>query len=228
MTNNENTFVLGSDFDRIPRERLEPLLRYGTCVISDAMYGFQTMDRRIQPLTPGTAFVGQAITAQVPTGDNLAFHQAIEIAQAGDVIVVDSGRSEKHAMIGDMMAYGLFAKGVAGLVVDGVIRDVETLQKQSYPIFSTGHVPTAPTFLAQGRLNHPIACGDVPVLPGDIVVADADGIVVVPPAHLEEIVHRCEKKLHAESEKRKAIESGNRVAPHILERIRSYGLKGEE
>jgi RraA family protein len=129
--------------------------------------------------------LGTALTVRGPVGDNLMFHKALDIAQAGDVIVVDGQGDMNHALCGEIMMRYALTRGIAGFLIDGCVRDVEGLAALDFPVYARGVTPKGPYKSGPGEVNVPVVCGGQAVLPGDIIAADGDGIVVIRPADAE-------------------------------------------
>ena len=221
---NQQEFFVGSDFSRAPRETLERLKGYGACVVSDAMKGFNVMDSSIFPIVPGSAACGCAVTVRLRPGDNLMLHRAIEAARPGDVLVLDTCGSRRTAVIGDMMCQAAFDnKKISGLVIDGAVRDVEALRKRGFPVFAAAIVPSTGGSEGPGQLNHPISCGAVPVHAGDIIVADDNGVSVVPQAWAELVLENCEKRVQFERRRMGEILAGQTTSGKILEELEKNG-----
>ena len=166
----------------------------------------QTMSHRMRPLLPGVRIAGPAVTACCPPGDNLMMHRSLFLSQAGDVLVVqcpDSG-----AQWGDMAAFYAKHKGLAGVVVDGHIRDVDDLVLLQSAAWSTKIWPSTPDKRAHGSVNAPIVCDGVRVEPGDLVVADGDGVIVIPKAMAADVVGRALQRKEREDAVRQKILAG--------------------
>jgi RraA family protein len=133
---------------------------------------------------------GPACTVKVFPGDNLMVHKALDIARPGDVVVVDAGGSTMNAVLGDLISTKARHRGIAGFVVDGLVRDLPEIQSLDFPVFARGTTPIGPLHRGPGEINFPICCGGVVVNPGDLVVADAAGIVIVPQGIAVELLHR--------------------------------------
>lgn len=179
-------------FEKVERpspELIERIRAYRSCDLSDAMNRTQTL-MGIKPIyTPIERVVGPAVTVNsvVPSID--AGKMALATSQPGDVLVVTAPFSTGHAVWGGNLAFGTKSRGIIGLIVDGSVRDVGEIRSVGLPTFARDiATAAAPIHSPQGEVNVPIACGGVVVFPGDIVVADEDGIVVLPPAHVEEIL----------------------------------------
>lgn len=137
------------------------------------------MHGRIAPLDRASRFCEPALTVEVRPGDNLMIHAAMALAKPGDVIVVDGKGDQSCALMGSIMANQCKALGVAAVVLDAASRDADEILELGFPMYSVGTNPNGPTKLVPGRVNHPIQCGGVTVRPGDLVIGDADGVVVV-------------------------------------------------
>jgi regulator of RNase E activity RraA len=148
--------------------------------LSDCLGRAQGMDGGIQALNPDWCVLGQARTVRCTVGDNSALHAALNLAVAGDVLVVDAGGFIGAAVWGGLMTAAAQHKGIAGLVVDGAVRDRAEILASGFPCFARATVPTGPHKSFGGEIDGPIACGGVAVHPGDLVVGDGDGITIVP------------------------------------------------
>ncbi len=167
-------------------QRFAPL---HTADISDVMSMAGTMDARIVPAyRPMGKVVGPAVTVSVPTGAYNIVKAAMQRTRPGDVLVINAYGNLNTALVGGNVCRALLKRGVAGLIVDGAIRDVSEIREDGLPVFTRGVTPVAGVPDDRGEVNVPIACGQVVVNPGDIIVADEDGIVVVPPSAAEEIL----------------------------------------
>lgn len=164
-----------------------------TCV-SDAMKGLNNLSPAIKPLEEKYKIAGRAFTVKIAAGDNKVFLQAISEAKAGDILVVDAKGDTYIAIAGDFVVGMIKKLGIKGLVVDGAVRDVLGVKKVDFPVFCKGTSTAASAKYGVGELNIPISCGGVSVCPGDIIVGDADGVVVVPKAIEEEVLIKAQEK----------------------------------
>ncbi|MBT2646118.1 RraA family protein [Bacillus sp. ISL-34] len=164
-----------------------------TTAISDAMEGLSNLES-IKPLKEEFRLAGRALTVQMPVGDNSAVLKAIGEAKPGDVIVVDSKGDTYRAIAGDFVVGMMQTMEVGGLVVDGAIRDLEAIKEMNFPVFSKGTTVASSGKAGVGQTNIPISCGGVTVFPGDIIIGDMDGVVVVPQALGEEILIKAKDK----------------------------------
>jgi RraA family protein len=142
----------------------------------------------LRPMHRGARMVGSAYTVKVPPGDNLMVHKAIDMAAPGDVIVVDAGGVLEQAIIGEIMSSWAAQRGIAGMVIDGAVRDAAALAQNAFAVYAKGVTPRGPYKNGPGEINCPVAVGGMVVMPGDIVVGDEDGVVCVPKADAEEIL----------------------------------------
>ncbi|MDR7319267.1 MULTISPECIES: RraA family protein [Brevibacillus] len=179
-----------------------------TTCISDTMQGLHNMDSSIKPLKEEYHLAGRAFTVKMPVGDNLAVLKAIREAQPGDVLVIDAKGDTYRAIAGDFIVGLAKTLGIQGIVVDGVIRDIVGIKQLDFPVFCKGTTVAASGKAGWGELNVPISCGGTSVQPGDIIVGDADGVVVIPQAQEEEILQQALDKL-AKDQEREASVSGN-------------------
>ncbi|MBL3669495.1 RraA family protein [Streptomyces sp. M2CJ-2] len=167
--------------------------------LADLLGRAQVMDIGIRPLWDSPRVAGPAYTVRCEPGDNLMLHAAIYRAEPGSVIVVESGDVD-HALAGGNVCAVAQRRGVAAFVVDGVIRDLGEVREAGFPVFARGVIPIPGTKEKIGALGEPARVGGVLVHPGDIVVADEEGIVVVPAAREEEILAAARTKLAQEAE----------------------------
>jgi regulator of RNase E activity RraA len=179
-----------------------------TTCISDAMDGLNNLHPAIQPLKENYKIAGRAYTVKVPIGENLSVLKAIREANPGDILVVDAKGDQYRAIAGDFVIGMAQTLGIGGLVVDGVIRDIVGVKALNFPVFSRGTTVAASGKAGVGEVNVPISCGGVPVNPGDIIVGDADGVVVIPQAMEQRILASSIEKMKKD-ELREVSISGN-------------------
>jgi 4-hydroxy-4-methyl-2-oxoglutarate aldolase len=182
-----------------------------TTCISDAMEGLNNLNPAIKPLSESYTLAGRAVTVKIPVGDNLAVLKAIRQSKPGDILVVDAKGDAYRAIAGDFVVGMAQTLGIAGLVVDGVIRDIVGIKALNLPVFSRGTTVAASGKAGVGEVNVPISCGGVSVQPGDILVGDADGVVVIPQAIEHEILKKSLIKLEND-QLREAKISGDKEA----------------
>lgn len=213
-----------AEIDRPDPKWSEKLLEYATCNISDGLNKLYTMDCGIRQMFPSRKFAGPAVTVKVRSGDNFMLHKAISLVRPGDVLVVETQGCNAYAVCGDLMVSCMDKLGVAGLVVDGTVRDIETLREIGMPVFARGTVCGAGDKDGPGEVNFPIACGGVVVSPGDLVLGDDNGVVVVPKDDIEEAIAGADKKLAVEAKRRREIAEGQYVKGGLDEIMRAKGI----
>lgn len=161
-----------------------------TADLSDAAGGGIAMDARIRAMWSGARLSGRAFTVRTPPGQHPSVKEALEVAGPGDVIVIDGAGFLERALWGDKLSLLAQERGIAGLVVDGAVRDVSLIEALAFPVFAVASTPTGPLTEIAGEVGIAIECGSRRVEPGDLVVGDADGVVVVPAARAAAVLDR--------------------------------------
>lgn len=167
------------NFTRPSAEALAAIKPFSPATIHEAQGKLGALDSRIKPIKPGLQICGPAITAQCHIGDNLMIFQAIELAKPGDVLVVSAGNNPEQGGFGDVLATACRGKGIVGLVIDAGVRDGRGLRESGFPVFSLGLCIKGTSKSTLGTVNQPITIGNELITPGDIIVGDDDGVVVV-------------------------------------------------
>ena len=168
------------DWPRHPAELLDQYATAPAANVEDVFDRLLVLDSGIRCLTSQTRLVGTALPILTRAGDNLAIHYALDDAQPGDVLVINGQGDLSRALIGDLIGEIMVAKGVLGAIVEGVIRDAETLSRQGLSVFARGTTPAGPFKNGPGVIGASVAVGGVVVSAGDLIVADTDGVTVVP------------------------------------------------
>jgi RraA family protein len=194
--------------------------------ISDAMGRFFGAGPQLRPMHDGTVLCGPAVTVRVPPGDNLLLHKALDLAEVGDVVVVDGGGFTSNALIGEMMSAHAAQRGVAGIVIWGAIRDSAELRAASFPVFALGITHRGPFKAGPGEINTPIALDGMTIAPGDLIVGDADGLIAVPFEQIEQIHEGAAAKHLAETQQLERIRQGKNDRTWIDEALRASGISG--
>lgn len=194
-----------ADFARPDPALVERLAALPAANIGDAMDRLGALDSHIQAIWPGARVAGPALTVWTREGDNAAIHEALGIARPGDVIVVNGGGDEHRALLGELIGGRAKAAGVAGFVLDGAARDAADLGEIGMPVFARACTPAGPYKHGPGRIGVTVAVGGVAVSPGDVVIGDGDGVVVVPLGDLERVVPAAEAVFEDEGRRRAAI-----------------------
>lgn len=172
-----------------------------TTAISDATGGHTNVRSDIKPLADHFKVAGRAVTVRLPDGENGAVLEAIRAANEGDILVIDAKGNTNRAVAGDFVISLAKGIGVQGFVVDGVIRDIAAIRELNFPVFSLGTTVAAGNKNGGGQVNVPIAIGGVTVHPGDYIIGDVDGVIVVPQQDAEKIVVAAEAKLEKDEKR---------------------------
>lgn len=194
--------------------------------ISDVQGRQNTMDARVKPIyAPMTKLCGPAVTVKARPGDNLISFKAIELARPGDVIVISGAFDMTYSLWGGVMSAMAKAKGIAGLVTDGLVRDVAQTRDVDFPVFAIGLTPTGPTKEGVGQLNTAISCGGVIVNPGDIIVGDEDGVVVVQKETAAAVLERTHARVALEQSWFERIARGDLFLMDSDDELRARGCE---
>jgi len=184
-------FRIKTAFERPAVELMRKLGEFPSPEISDQLNRLYAVTPDIRCLTrPDHRLVGPACTVKVFPGDNLMVHKSLDIAEPGDVVVVDAGASRMNAALGDLISTKARHRKIAGFVVDGYVRDLPDIVKLDFPIFARGTTSIGPLHRGPGEINYPVCCGGVVVNPGDVVIADAFGVVLVPRDNAADVLER--------------------------------------
>jgi len=218
-------FRIIADVPRPPADIVEAFRAKASSNLADAMGRFHFMDPGIVSRT-GFPLCGVAVTVNARPGDNLMVHKALEVAQPGDVIVVSTNGNTTSALFGELMGHTAVGANLGGIVVDGAIRDVEGLKALGFPAFSRTVTPGGCDKDGPGEINVPIACGNTPVMPGDIVVGDEDGVAVVPREDAAEVLELVRALEEREKKRIAAIQAGELFKAEIDEALRAKGVLG--
>ena len=206
------TRVFGPTAPRLEASLVERWARVPSSVAADIFAGLTVLDAKIRPLKPfpsGKRLAGLATTALCEGVDYGAVHHAIAVAQAGDVIVVEAGGRSNPAIIGELLSGSARLKGIRGLVVNGAVRDVATLRGwDDFPVFTRHVTPRGPSSYDRGTVNDVIAMAGVKVAPGDIVLGDDDGVVIVPREEAGAKIEAALKRVAAEAAWEKELSAG--------------------
>ncbi|MEE3121293.1 MAG: RraA family protein [SAR324 cluster bacterium] len=190
----------------------------------DAMDGRGALDPRIRLLEgypADTMLVGPALTCHCGPGDNLALHAALAEANPGDVIVAATDAFEGTCLTGDLLMGMARNRKISGLVTDGLVRDTSGIREVGLPVFSRGVIPNSPVRNGPGTVGFPVVLGGVHVASGDVIVAGADGVVVIPREHLQDVLSRLPEIKAAEMETEQAVEDGMELMDSVKEILNS-------
>lgn len=194
----------------LPEEIIERAGRFGTANLCDGMSGLGIpgdgcMDAGINPVVSDMKIVATACTVDSSGGDNLPIHVALYTAQPGYVMVIDGKGHSGHPYFGGLMSSTGQAVGLKGMIIDGLVRDRADIRGNDFPVFCRGFLPRAPRKEKPGKINYPIMCGGISVCPGDLIVADCDGVCVVPRGRIDEVLEKAGKKVAYEAKRQEAI-----------------------
>jgi 4-hydroxy-4-methyl-2-oxoglutarate aldolase len=166
------------------------------------------LHHEIKPIQQGARIAGSAVTVLCGMGDNLMIHAAVEVIEPGDVLVVATSSPSLHGMFGELLAVSVSAQGGRGLVMDGGVRDVADLRRMGFPVWARAIHAAGTTKEVLGTVNHPITCGGITVAPGDVVVADDDGVGVVERGRAVAVLAAARARLEKEGITRKRLAKG--------------------
>lgn len=204
------------DFERVPQDVVRQAAGFAASILADVAGRRGTLDGRIAPLSPSMRLAGPAFTIEVRPGDNLMIHAAMSMARPGDILVVDGKADRGCALMGAIMVTACRKLGLGGVVLDAAVRDTEELRGLGFPVYAVGANPNGPTKLVPGRINWPVSCGGVAVNPGDLVVGDADGVVVIEREKAASLLALAAKKVEDERQRFADIAAGRDLAPKWL------------
>ncbi len=222
-------FRIRTEAARPERAVLEGFSGFSTALISDLMNRLYTMCSDIHAVTDDRLrVIGPACTVKVFPGDNLMVHKSLDIARPGDVVVVDASSSTVNAVLGDLIATKARHRGIAGFIVDGLVRDVDAVRALGdFPVFARGISPIGPLHRGPGEVNYPVSVGGIVVQPGDIVIGDTDGVVVVPRDAATELLGRVRSHAAGEADYVRAVAQGRFSNAWVDAVLASGGLPPE-
>jgi RraA family protein len=212
-----------------PRPQLDPsaleLLRgIPTPILSDNMARLFAVGLALRPYHRGGVLIGSALTVRTRPGDNLMVHKAIDLAQPGDVIVVEAGGDLTNAIIGEIMTTLAQSRGVAGFVIDGAVRDLDAIAASDFPVYARGVTHRGPYKDGPGEINVTITVGGQTIAPGDIVVGDADGVLAVPRSDAPRVAELARAQIDREAAMLRAIAEGSLDRSWVDQTLRAKGL----
>lgn len=212
------------DFERVPAELVQQAGAFQAAILADVAGRRGALHGRIAALRPNMKVVGTALTVDVRPGDNLMIHAAMMLAKPGDVLVIDGKADQTAALMGTIMMTACQKLGIVGVVVDGAVRDSLELEEMGFPVFSVGTNPNGPTKLVPGRIGHPVSVGGVVVRSGDLVLGDADGVVVIERENVAALLPLADKKVKDEAARIAAIQQGDTTAKWLDAALRAAGV----
>ncbi|MBJ6642551.1 4-carboxy-4-hydroxy-2-oxoadipate aldolase/oxaloacetate decarboxylase [Streptomyces griseoincarnatus] len=211
--------VVHRTVDRAGPAAVEALSRFGVATVHEAMGRLGLMRPYIRPVYEGAKLCGTAVTVLLQPGDNWMLHVAAEQVREGDVVVAGCTTESEDGFFGELLATSLRARGARGLVIDGGCRDVDDLRRMDFPVFSRAVNAKGTVKATLGSVNVPVVVANALVNPGDVIVADADGVVVVPAARAAEVAEASARREAAEEGRRKRFRDGELG-------LDMYGMRG--
>lgn len=196
------------DFRRTEPALVERARKVPVAVVGDVANRLQAFTAGFTQFGGRKTFAGPALTVRVRPGDNLFLHKALDLAKPGDVVVVDAGGAANTAIIGAMMTSYAKSRGIEALIIDGAVRDVAELRELDIAVLARGATPNGPFKTGPGEIGFPVSCGGLSIAPGDLMIGDEDGGLVVPLDQVARIIGPAEEKLRIEQEWEKQIAAG--------------------
>jgi len=208
MTGTPDRHVVIRNVERAPSDLVDRLAPFGSATVHEAIGRKGYLGPDITPIQQGSRVAGTAVTVSNHPGDNLMIHAAVEMCQAGDILVVTTTAPSSHGMFGDLLASSLMARDVRGLVIDAGVRDTADLRAMGFAVWSRWVSCQGTEKATPGSVNVPIVIGGVTIKPGDVVVADDDGVVIVAGSEVEWALERAAIRLEREEATRLQLEGG--------------------
>lgn len=203
------------DIPRIDAEVIASLRDLGVADLHDALSPAERsaglLNSSIRPIVPGVRVCGQAVTAFCAPGDSLMAHCALYLARPGDVLVISNGGVPHGALWGGYVAFDAKTFGIAGTIVDAPVRDTAFIRELGYPVWASSVSVSRAGKTGEGYVNLPVSCGGSLINPGDIIVADDDGVLAFSPQHVQAMVNAVRSRAQMESELRRRMQAGERL-----------------
>ena len=197
------------DYEILTQKQLAKWKCIPPAIVSDCMNRSNVMSSRISPLSPGMRLLGQARTVTSMVGDNGAAHAAIGMVNGGEILVIDGKSHLDTAIWGGIMTRAALKQNIGGVIVDGAIRDASEIRQLNFPVFAAGIVPAGPSKGFGGVIDGPISCGGCPVMPGDIICGDDDGVAVIPLKRQSDLLHASLEAIKTEENINSDTDLGN-------------------
>lgn len=213
---------------KVDKQIIEEYRNVVTPHISDNLNRIHAIGSKLRPYHKEGKLVGTAITVKTRPGDNLLVHKAIDMAEPGDVIVVDAGGDTTNAIVGEIMLRIAKRNGIAGFIIDGAIRDTKAFMEGKFPVYAAGVTHRGPYKDGPGEINVPISIDGMCVHPGDLLIGDEDGIAVIPAEFAEELLVKIRKQELKESEIFESIDNNTIDRSWIDETLKQRGCEFDD
>lgn len=217
-------------FERPYKEWNEKFASIATPIIGDVMGRQNIMDFRIRPIWTGARCVGPALTVMTYPSDNLMIHLGVSLAEEGDILVVDAGNYPNAGLWGEILTVNAMERKVGGIVIDGGVRDIKEIEELGFPMYASGINARGGYKSNPGTVNMPVSCGGVAVCPGDLIVADENGVAVIPKDDIEIVYEKCLAKIEAEKGIMEQLRQGKSTLEimNMEETLVKLGIKLQE